>query len=239
MPTLTERFEQVKMRIKAATIAAERPAGAVTLVAVSKARSASEIADLHRLGQHAFGESYLQEALVKLNTLAGLPLEWHFIGPLQANKTRHVAEHFAWAHSVDRLKLAKRLSEQRPTGLPPLNICLQVNISGEPTKSGIRPDEVPKLAAEIANLPGLRLRGLMAIPAVTDDIEQAWRPFRLLRELAASITARGIPLDTLSMGMSDDLEAAVMEGATLVRVGTALFGPRPPRDVLPGVTGNQ
>jgi pyridoxal phosphate enzyme (YggS family) len=239
MPTLTDRFERVNARIAAAVSTACRPTGAVTLVAVSKTRSADEIVALSRLGQRAFGESYLQEALAKLEALAGLGLEWHFIGPLQTNKTRRVAEHFAWVHSIDRLKLARRLSEQRPADLPPLNVCLQVNISGETTKAGVDPEAARSLAKEITALPGLRLRGLMAIPAPADDPELARSPFRALRELADSITGSGIPLDTLSMGMSDDLEAAVLEGATQVRVGTALFGPRPARHALPGSTGNQ
>jgi len=239
MPTLTDRFEQVNARIAAAATAAGRPADAVTLVAVSKTRSADEVAALSRLGQRAFGESYLQEALTKLDDLAGLDLEWHFIGPLQANKTRRVAEHFAWVHSIDRLKLARRLSDQRPADMPPLNVCLQVNISDEATKAGAKPEEALTLATEIARLPRLRLRGLMAIPAPADDSAQARLPFRGLCQLAITIAAAGIPLDTLSMGMSGDLEAAVLEGATQVRIGTALFGPRPPRDALPGATGNQ
>ncbi len=239
MPTLADRLERVRARIADAAREAGRPAGAITLVAVSKTRQADEVAALHRLGQHAFGESYLQEALGKIDALAGLPLEWHFIGPLQANKTRHVAERFAWVHSVDRLKLAHRLSAQRPPGLPPLNICLQVNVSGEATKSGATPDAVPALAAEIARLPRLRLRGLMAIPAPEPDPVRARAPFRGLRELADALGRDGLDLDTLSMGMSDDLEAAILEGATHVRVGTALFGPRPSRDALPDAQGNQ
>lgn len=239
MANVGDRYAQVNARIVQALRAAGRPAAAVTLVAVSKTRSAAEVARLHQLGQRVFGESYLQEALPKLDALAGLDLEWHFIGPLQANKTRRVAERFAWVHSVDRLKLAQRLSDQRPPGRPPLNVCLQVNISGETTKAGARPEAVPDLAAAIARLPRLRLRGLMAIPAPSDDPEQARLPYRALRQLAAELGARGLPLDTLSMGMSDDFEAAILEGATHVRVGTALFGPRPPHGALPGATGNQ
>lgn len=239
MANVGDRYAQVNARIVQALRAAGRPADAVTLVAVSKTRSAAEVARLHQLGQRVFGESYLQEALPKLDALAGLDLEWHFIGPLQANKTRRVAERFAWVHSVDRLKLAQRLNDQRPPGRPPLNVCLQVNISGEATKAGASPEAVADLAAAIAHLPRLRLRGLMAIPAPSDDLEQARLPYRALRQLAAELGARGLPLDTLSMGMSDDLEAAILEGATHVRVGTALFGPRPPRGALPGATGNQ
>jgi pyridoxal phosphate enzyme (YggS family) len=239
MPTLADRFERVRARIAAAAHDSGRNVENVALVAVSKTRDADEVAALHRLGQHAFGESYLQEALVKLDALADLDLEWHFIGPLQANKTRGIAERFAWVHSVDRLKVARRLSAQRPATLPPLNVCLQVNISGEASKAGAMPTEVVALATEIAALPGLRLRGLMAIPAPASDAGSARRPFRALRELADALRHSGLPVDTLSMGMSDDLEAAILEGATHVRVGTALFGPRPPRDVLPGTRTSQ
>ncbi|HEY5719922.1 MAG TPA: YggS family pyridoxal phosphate-dependent enzyme [Gammaproteobacteria bacterium] len=227
MGFLVERLEAVRRRIAAAEAAAGRPAGSVALLAVSKTRTAAEIASLHAAGQAAFGESYLQEALAKRAALAGLPLEWHFIGPLQSNKTRAVAEQFAWVHSVERLKIAQRLSAQRPAALPPLQVCLQVNISGEASKSGAAPRAVAELAAAIAALPRLQLRGLMAIPAPSADPQAARAPFRALRELSAGLRSAGIALDTLSMGMSDDLEAAIAEGATVVRVGTALFGPRP------------
>ena len=239
MSILADRLARVRARIVAASLEAGRDAAEVALIAVSKTREADEIAALHRLGQRAFGESYLQEALTKLDALAALDLEWHFIGPLQANKTRRIAERFSWVHSVDRVKLAQRLSAQRPATLPPLNVCLQVNISGEASKAGAAPAEVPALAVEIAALPRLRLRGLMAIPAPATDIESARRPFRALRELAERLQERGLPVDTLSMGMSDDLEAAILEGATQVRVGTALFGPRPPHHTLPGKPGSQ
>ena len=227
MPNLAHRYRHVLDRIARAESAAGRPAGSVALVAVSKTRTPAEVAALHALGQRAFGESYLQEALGKLDALAELGLEWHFIGPLQANKTRRIAERFAWVHSVDRLRVAERLDAQRPASLPPLAVCLQVNVSGEASKAGVTPAELPALAAAVAALPRLRLRGLMAIPAPEADPVRQRLPFRALRELAASLRAAGHPLDTLSMGMSDDLEAAVVEGATLVRVGTALFGPRP------------
>ena len=173
-----------------------------------------------------FGESYVQEAQGKQAQLADLALEWHFIGPLQSNKTRPVAEAFDWVHSVDRLRIAERLSAQRPVGLPPLNVCIQVNIDREPTKSGVLPDEVAELAHAVAMLPALRLRGLMAIPRPADDPEVQRGSFRRVRELFEQLRGEGLALDTLSMGMSDDLEAAVMEGATLVRVGTAIFGAR-------------
>ena len=226
MPISTDRYRRVLERIAHAETAAGRPRGDVTLIAVSKTRQADEVAALHARGQRQFGESYLQEALEKLDALAGLPLEWHFIGPLQANKTRHIAERFDWVHSVDRLKIARRLNDQRPAGLPPLNVCLQVNISGEPSKAGATPDGVAELAVAVETLPHLRLRGLMAIPAPSDDPARQRAPFRALAELAANLEASGHLLDALSMGMSDDLEAAIHEGATHVRIGTALFGPR-------------
>jgi pyridoxal phosphate enzyme (YggS family) len=198
----------------------------VALLAVSKTRSAAEVAELQAAGQPCFGESYLQEAAAKVDALVALPIEWHFIGPLQANKTRSVAERFAWVHSVDRLKLARRLSDQRPDTLPPLSVCVQVNISGEASKAGVTPDSAGDLAHAVAELPRLRLRGLMAIPAPASDFMAQRAPYARLRELHDALRAGGLPVDTLSMGMSDDLEAAIAEGATLVRVGTALFGPR-------------
>ncbi|MDX1592931.1 MAG: YggS family pyridoxal phosphate-dependent enzyme [Gammaproteobacteria bacterium] len=227
MPTLADRLSRVRARIADAAGTAGRDPGDVTLIAVSKRRRADEVAALNDLGQRAFGESYLQEALDKQQALAGRPIDWHFIGPLQANKTRGVAAHFAWVHSLDRVKLARRLNDQRPDGLPPLEVCLQVNISGEASKSGVAPAALRDLALSVADLPRLRLRGLMAIPAPASDPGAARRPFRDLRGLAEELGEEGLVLDTLSMGMSDDLEAAVLEGATHVRVGTALFGPRP------------
>lgn len=220
------RLQTVTERIDSALARHSRAPGSVTLLAVSKTRSSEELRALAGLGVTRFGENYLQEALEKMAALADLPLEWHFIGPIQSNKTRALAEHFDWVHSVDRLKIAQRLSEQRPPELPPLNICLQVNISAEASKSGIGLDELPALAAQVAQLPCLRLRGLMAIPAPADDREAQRRPFRALRQAMEQLNAGGMALDTLSMGMSDDLEAAIAEGATLVRIGTALFGPR-------------
>jgi len=196
------------------------------LLAVSKIQPVATVAALAAAGQCGFGENYVQEALDKITALAALGLEWHLIGPLQANKTREVAAHFAWVHSVDRLKIAERLSAQRPAGLPPLNLCLQVNIDREPTKHGLDVDEVATVAQAVAGLPQVRLRGLMAIPAPGVDMAAQRRPLARLRELQESLNAAGLALDTLSMGMSDDLEAAIAEGATLVRIGTALFGPR-------------
>jgi len=182
--------------------------------------------ELHGCGQRAFGESYVQEALIKQAALADLPLEWHFIGPIQSNKTRAIAESFDWVHSVFRLRTAERLSAQRPAGRPPLNVCIQVNIDREDSKSGALPEELAELAHAVAALPALRLRGLMAIPRPSDDPAVQRDSFRRVRELFEQLRGEGLPLDTLSMGMSDDLEAAVMEGATLVRVGTAIFGAR-------------
>ena len=220
------RRQSLLARIRAAEQRHHRPSGSVQLLAVSKTQPVAAIAALAAAGQSAFGENYAQEALDKIAALATLGLEWHFIGPLQANKTRAVAERFAWVHSVDRLKIAERLSVQRPIELPPLNICLQVNIDREPAKHGLDPSEVVAVAQAVAALPNLRLRGLMAIPAPVADFAAQRRPLARLRELQESLDSAGLALDTLSMGMSDDLEAAIAEGATWVRIGTALFGPR-------------
>jgi len=202
----------------------------IRLLAVSKTFGADAVMEAADAGQRAFGENYVQEALDKIATIRrarpDLTLEWHFIGPIQSNKTRLIAEHFDWVHSVDREKIAQRLSEQRPAHLPPLNICLQVNISGEATKSGVAPDEAMEVAPRIAALPRLTLRGLMAIPEPVDDEAQQRRPFRQLRALLDRLNAKGLDLDTLSMGMSGDMDAAIAEGATIVRVGTAIFGQR-------------
>ena len=221
-----DRLRAVRDRIHAAEQRFQRPPGAVRLLAVSKTQPVTAVAAMAAAGQTGFGENYVQEALDKMTELAALALEWHFSGPIQANKTRPIAERFAWVHSVDRLKLAERLSAQRPASLPPLNVCLQVNIDREPTKHGLDPAEVSAIAAAVAVLPRLRLRGLMAIPAPATDFAAQRPAFARLRILQDQLTAAGLALDTLSMGMSDDLEAAIAEGATLVRVGTALFGPR-------------
>lgn len=222
---IAERLEAVRQRIATAERMAGRPAGSVCLIAVSKGHPVAALREAVRAGQRHFGENYLQEALAKQEPLENEPnLVWHFIGPLQSNKTRFVATRFDWVHGVERLKIAERLSEQRPAELPPLNVCLQVNISREDRKSGISVEDLPALAAGVAQLPRLRLRGLMTIPAPADDPWRQRRPFRALRQAMESLAIPG--LDTLSMGMSDDLEAAVVEGATLVRVGTAIFGLR-------------
>jgi len=198
----------------------------VRLLAVSKTFGADAVLEAYAAGQRAFGENYLQEALDKIAALAGRGIEWHFIGPIQSNKTRPIAAHFDWVHTVDRLKIAQRLSEQRPPDLAPLNICLQVNVSGEATKSGCAPEELADLAAACAALPNLRLRGLMAIPEPEADYDKQRAPLARLRALYEQLNAQGYGVDTLSMGMSADLAAAVAEGATIVRVGSAIFGAR-------------
>ena len=229
MTSISERLQAVKSRLRQAETEAGRAPDSVALIAVSKTQPADAIREAFTSGQSAFGENYLQESLEKMAALADLPLEWHFIGPIQSNKTRPIAENFAWVHGVDRLKIAQRLSDSRPAELPPLNICIEVNVSGEESKGGVDPNEVQALADAIAQLPGLKLRGLMAIPAPTNDIALQRQQFRMLRELLESLKHRGLVLDTLSMGMSEDFPAAIAEGATLVRIGTAIFGPRQKR----------
>ena len=222
--TIAERLETLRQRLRQAERAAGRAEGSVGLVAVSKTQPAEALIAAYQLGQRDFGENYLQEALAKQDCLDDFDIVWHFIGPIQSNKTRPLATRFAWVHGVDRLKVAERLSEQRPADLPPLNICLQVNVSGEASKSGVALTDLPGLARAVADLPRLRLRGLMAIPAPAEGLDAQRLPFRALRQARDQLADLG--LDTLSMGMSDDLEAAVLEGATLVRIGTALFGAR-------------
>lgn len=224
--TLTARLDALQRRIRHSCEAAGRDPAAVTLLAVSKTRQADEVRALAALGVTDIGENYLQEALPKQDALADLPLTWHFIGPIQSNKTRDIASRFDWVHSVDRDRIARRLNDQRPDHLPPLNVCIQVNIDDEDSKSGVAPEQVPALAALIHDLPRLRLRGLMTIPRAdaADGNRAAFRRLAMtLSQLRHTIAA----LDTLSMGMSDDFEVAIAEGATLVRLGTALFGPRP------------
>lgn len=228
MPDIRQNLDSVRHRIERAAQSAGRDANSIALLAVSKTIPADTVRLAHAAGQRAFGENYVQESIAKIEALADLrsTLEWHFIGPLQSNKTKPVAQHFDWVHTVDRLKIAQRLAEQRPDGLPPLNVCLQVNISGEATKSGVAPTEAGALAREIAALPRLRLRGLMSIPEPEGDLDAQRAPHRALFELFERLRADGLELDTLSMGMSNDLEAAVLEGATMVRIGTAIFGAR-------------
>ncbi len=226
MTIIASNLQAVNRAIAQAARTAQRRAESITLLAVSKTFSASAVREAYHAGQRAFGESYLQEALDKIEALRDLPLEWHFIGPIQSNKTRSIAENFAWVHGVDRLKIAERLSAQRPQNLPPLNVCIQVNVSGEDSKSGVAPEETTGLAQDVARLPYLRLRGLMAIPAPVEGLSEQRKPFARLRELMQRLNAQGLELDTLSMGMSYDLKAAILEGATIVRVGTAIFGQR-------------
>ena len=220
------RLHGVQARIAVAAAGAGRDAAEVRLLAVSKTFDAAAVRALAAAGQGAFGENYVQEALEKQAALRDLSLEWHFIGPIQSNKTRVIAENFSWVHSLDRLKIAERLSAQRPAGLPPLQVCIEVNVSGEASKGGVTAAELPTLAEAVSALPGLQLRGLMAIPAPTPDVAAQRAAFRQVREAFDALRTRGHTLDTLSMGMSVDLEAAILEGATIVRVGTALFGER-------------
>lgn len=230
MSVIAQNLQAVQMRIAQAARAVSREPHEVSLLAVSKTFGAAEVAAAVAAGQTAFGENYLQEALDKMAALHSMlpdtAIAWHFIGPIQSNKTRPIAEHFDWVHSVDREKIAQRLSDQRPDHLPPLNVCVQVNVSHEASKSGAAAEEAAAIARAVAAMPRLRLRGLMAIPEPTEDVAQQRAAFRQLRELYEILRAEGLSLDTLSMGMSGDLEAAVAEGATIVRVGTAIFGRR-------------
>lgn len=226
MTVIAAQIQAVRSRISAACLAAKRDPASVTLLAVSKTFSADAVRAAQAAGQTAFGENYIQEAVDKIVMLADLPLQWHCIGPIQSNKTRLVAQHFAWAQSVDRLKTAQRLSEQRPAELPPLQVCLQVNVDGGPTKSGVAPHEALALARAVAALPRLQLRGLMCIPDPQPDVESMQAVFQRARALYEELRDAGLALDTLSMGMTADLEAAIQAGSTMVRVGTAIFGGR-------------
>lgn len=230
--TIAESLERARQRLTRALASAGRDGEDAYLLAVSKTQPAASIRQAFAAGQRAFGENYLQEALDKQASLDDLEgIVWHFIGPLQSNKTRAVAEHFQWVHTIERARIATRLDAQRPAALEPLDVCLQVNVSGEASKSGVTPEALPALADAVAALPRLRLRGLMALPAPSDDPTAQRRPFAELRTLLETLRQRHpqAPLDTLSMGMSGDLEAAVLEGATMVRLGTAIFGQRAPR----------
>jgi len=228
MATIASNIQQVHRRIEAACAAAQRPVQSVTLLSVSKTFSAEAVRDAYAAGERRFGENYAQEGIDKIAALADLrgQLEWHLIGPLQSNKTRAVAEQFDWVQSVDRLKTAQRLSDQRPPELAPLQLCLQVNISGEASKSGLAPEDVAVLAHAVAALPRVRLRGLMAVPEPTADLAAQRARHAALHRLWTSLRAQGLTLDTLSIGMSTDLEAAVLEGSTMVRIGSAIFGTR-------------
>jgi len=226
MATIGFNMQAVRQRVADAARACGRDPAAVGLIAVSKTFGADAVAAAHACGQRVFGENYVQEAVDKIVALASLGLEWHFIGPIQSNKTRQIAENFAWVHSVDRAKIAERLSAARPAALAPLQVCIQINIGDENTKSGVAPADALALARAIAALPRLKLRGLMTIPPASDEPAQQRRYFAELRKLKEQLVTAGVALDTLSMGMSADLEAAIAEGATLVRVGTAIFGQR-------------
>lgn len=226
MTTIASNLQAVRDAIAAAAVGAGRHASEVKLLAVSKTFAPDRLREAYLAGQTCFAESYVQEALEKMTALRELTIEWHYIGPIQSNKTRAIAEKFAWVHSVDRLKIAVRLSEQRPAHWPPLQVCLQVNISMEASKSGVSPNEVSALAHAVAKLPNLKLRGLMAVPAPGEDITAQRLPFAQLRALRDQLNQQGLQLDTLSMGMSHDFAAAIAEGATMVRIGTAIFGER-------------
>lgn len=224
MTTIAQRLKQIRSQISDAELACNRQPGSVLLLAVSKTKPAEDIAAAYQAGQRHFGESYLQEALRKQQELGAYDITWHFVGPIQSNKTKPVAAHFDWVHSVDSLKIAERLSAQRPSHLPPLNICLQVNISDEPSKSGIILAELPRLREQVAKLPNLKLCGVMAIPAPQQDFEQQRQPYKLLYQAVSELHRP--ELDTFSFGMTGDLKAAIVEGSTIVRIGAALFGER-------------
>ena len=227
MNDLKGNLEKLRARVRAACVTAGRDPSEIAVLAVSKRHSTTKIRDLHALGQIRFGENYVQEALPKIAELADLPLEWHYIGPLQSNKTKEAAAHFDWVQSVDREKILRRLSAQRAAGLPPLNVCIQVNIDREPQKAGVAPEAAGALARQCLELPRLRLRGLMCIPRIgSADFDPA-DSYARMSALYRSLRADGLPMDTLSMGMSADLEAAVRHGSTMIRIGTDLFGPRP------------
>jgi pyridoxal phosphate enzyme (YggS family) len=224
MNDIKQRLAKINSQIRHAEKAAGRDKESVQLLAVSKTKSVTDIAIAYQAGQRRFGESYLQEALNKQQELAAFDISWHFIGPIQSNKTRPIATHFSWVHSVDRLKIAKRLSDQRPAHLPALNICLQVNISAETTKSGVTLAELPQLIKQVSSLPNIKLRGVMTIPESVSDYESQRLPYRLLYQAVKQLDMA--ELDTFSYGMTGDLKAAIVEGSTIVRIGTALFGAR-------------
>lgn len=225
MTTISNRLQDILATIAAVKTAQQAPQE-IRLLAVSKAQPASVIREAYAAGQRCFGENYLQEALEKQSELADLDIEWHFIGPIQSNKTQLISQHFTWVHSIDRLKIAQRLSDARPAGLPPLQVCIQVNTSKEESKGGVLPEELIELATAIRNMPYLKLRGLMAIPAPTDDVMIQVQQFKQVRECYDALVAQGFELDTLSIGMSGDYPAAIAQGATIIRIGTALFGAR-------------
>jgi len=226
MQNIEKNLNDIRAQIKAAASASHRDSNDISLLAVSKRKPAEDIRQAYACGQRDFGENYLQEAQQKIAALSDLDIHWHFIAAIQSNKTRPIAEAFDWAHCLDRYKIAKRLSEQRPTAMPPLNVCIQVNVEQETSKSGVALDQVDALAEQIADLPNLQLRGLMAIPLPQQDYEAQRKPFAELRQALEQLNKRGLNCDTLSMGMTHDMTAAIAEGATLVRIGTAIFGER-------------
>ncbi|MCK5363907.1 MAG: YggS family pyridoxal phosphate-dependent enzyme [Gammaproteobacteria bacterium] len=226
MSSIAQSLEETRNRVTVLERRYDRPTGDVRVLAVSKTKPPEAVRAAAEAGQREFGENHVQDALVKLDALAHLDLIWHFIGPVQSNKTRVVAARFDWVHSIDRAKIAARLNAHRPEDLPPLDVCIQVNVSGEGTKSGVDPDQVEELAETVSELPRLKLRGLMTLPRPCGDLEAQRRPFAALRRALETLNTRGFALDTLSMGMSNDMEAAIAEGATIVRIGTAIFGAR-------------
>ncbi len=226
MTTIATRLQTVKSRIAEAARNAKRQPEDILLLAASKTNPPEKLREAWEAGQTVFGENYLQEGLIKIRALADLPIEWHFIGPIQSNKTKPIAENFSWVHSVDREKIAVRLSSARPESLPPLQVCVQVNVSGEVTKSGIAPEQAAELAAFVNQLPHLKLRGLMAVPELTSATALQREQFQMMRKIFDELKKDGFDIDTLSMGMSEDMDLAIAEGATIVRVGTAIFGPR-------------
>jgi PLP dependent protein len=237
MTTIASRLQTVQARIIDAAKKAGRDPDTIQLLAASKTNPPENLREAWEAGQTVFGENYLQEGLVKVRALADLPIEWHFIGPIQSNKTKPIAENFAWVHGIDRAKIASRLSAARPESLSPLQVCVQVNVSGEITKSGVDPEKVAELAAFVRDLPQIKLRGLMAVPELTAVTALQREQFQMLREIFEQLQQAGFDLDTLSMGMSEDLENAIAEGATMVRIGTAIFGPR--RYAIPEELGSR
>ena len=226
MSSIAQSLEETRNRVTVLERRYDRPPGGVRVLAVSKTKPPEAVRAAAEAGQREFGENHVQDALVKLDALGGLDLIWHFIGPVQSNKTRVVATRFDWVHSIDRAKIATRLNAQRPEELPPLEVCIQVNVSGEDSKSGVDPDQVEELARVVSGLPRLKLRGLMTLPRISAGLQTQRQPFATLRRILETLNTRGFALDTLSMGMSNDMEAAIAEGATIVRIGTAIFGAR-------------
>jgi hypothetical protein len=226
MSSIAQSLEEIRNRVTVLERRYGRTPGAVRVLAVSKTKPPEAVRAAAEIGQREFGENHVQDALTKLDALADMDLVWHFIGPIQSNKTRVIAARFHWVHSIDRAKIARRLNEQRPDGLPPLEVCIQVNLSGETSKSGVEPQQVEELAEVLSELPRLRLRGLMTLPRPCDELEDQRRPFAALRGILETLNAGGLALDTLSMGMTNDMEAAIAEGATIIRIGTAIFGAR-------------